>query len=353
MALETLLRTSRLLYEKKFLQSPNQLFSAIFKTEDADTSATVLLDEFLQSEYAVAYRDKNNQAHLRNYTAGSGTLYEPPVASEKTLIDEVLRDEAVEGSESTAGFNQAQMRKTDKIVGGHRLAHTMTKNKQAIDMLRTGVFYAKGIDAADIGKNEDYARAAGNNLTADFAAVSMDEALTAINTQLDLQGCPEENRAVIMGQSWRTDLQTDSTILTKMQANTANVLVEQTINPPLWKGIEGLRWIGRYLPAGSLSPLDLFGYNPGFLYKASAGATAEAWIPATEAVAFSFDSPAYRVYRGVDVVSNNKIERRVGEIVFDDFVSNDPVGENLRSTTRHLFLFGDVNHTARSTGSNF
>lgn len=353
MSVETLLRTGRILYEEKFLKGGTQLFQSIFKTPDSDTSASVLLDEYIESEYAVAYRDKNNQAHVRNYSPGSGTLYEVPVASEKTIIDEKLRDEAVEGVDVTAGFDTSQMRKTDKIIGGHSLAHTMTKNKQAIDMLRTGIFYAKGIGATDIGKNENFARAAGNNLTADFAAVTIDEALTAINTQLDAQGCPDSNRAVLLGSSWRTELQKNSAVLTKMQANTANVLVEQTINPPIWNGVEGLRWIGRYLPAGSLTPLDLFGYNPGFLYKASRGAVGEAWIPADECVAWSFDAPSWRIYRGVDVVNDGMIERAVGEVVFDDFVSNDPVAENLRSTTRHLFLFGNINHTARSTGSNF
>lgn len=353
MALETLLRTGRILYEEKYLKGQTQLFQAIFKEEDADTSASVLLDEYIESEYAVAYRDQNNQAHVRNYSPGSGTLYEVPVASEKTIIDEALRDAAVEGTEATSGFNTAQMRKTDKIINGHSLAHTMTKNKQAIDMLRTGVFYAKGIDAKDIGKNEDFARDAGNELLADFSSVSIDAALTAINAQLDAQGCPDGNRAVLLGQSWRTKLQSDTTVLTKMQANTANVLVEQTINPPIWNGVEGLRWLGRYLPAGSLVPLDLFGYNPGFLYKDKRGAAGEAWIPATEAVAWSFDSPTWRVYRGVDVVNGDMIERAVGEIVFDDFVSNDPVAENLRSTTRHMFLFGNINHTVRSTGSSF
>lgn len=353
MGIDTLLRTGKILYEKKYLKGSKQLFQAIFKNEDSDTSASVLLDEYIESEYAVAYRDKDNQAHLRNYSPGSGTLYEVPVASEKTVIDEALRDEAVEGVGVTAGFGTAQMRKTDKIIGGHDLAHKMTKNKQAIDMLRTGVFYAKGINATDIGKNEDFARDAGNELTANFSSVSIDVALTAINAQLDAQGCPDGNRAVILGQSWRTELQTDTSVLTKMQANTANVLVEQTINPPIWNGIEGLRWIGRYLPAGSLSPLDLFGYNPGFPYKEKRGATGEPWIPANEAVAWSFDSPTWRVYRGVDVVNNGSIERAVGEVVFDDFVSNDPVAENLRSTTRHIFLFGNINHTVRSTGSNF
>jgi len=353
MSVETVLRTGRILYEEKYGKGPNQLFAALFRTPDSDTSANVLIDEYIESEYAVAYRDKNNQAHVRNYAPGSGTLYEIPIASEKTLVGEELRDTAVEGLEATAGFDAAQMRKVDKIIGKHSLAHVMTKNKQAIDVLRTGIFYAKGINATDIGKNENFARAAGNDITADFSSVSVDAALTAMNTQLDAQGCPLEGRAVMLGSSWRTKIESDTTVLTKMQANSANVVVAMNMNPPMWMGVEGLYWIGQYRPAGSIAPLDLFAYNPGFLYKASSGATAEAWIPADEALAFSFASPTWRIYRGIDIKNGNTIDRAVGETVFDSFVSDDPVGEFFRSATRHLFLYGNINHTLRSTGSNF
>lgn len=353
MSVETILRTGRILYEEKYGKGPNQLFAALFRTPDSDTSANVLLDEYIESEYAVAYRDLNNQAHIRNYAPGSGTLYEVPIASEKTLVGEELRDAAVEGLEVTTGFDAAQMRKIDKIIGAHSLAHIMTKNKQAIDVLRTGIFYAKGINATDIGKNENFARDVLNDITANFSTVSVDAALTAINTRLDATGCPTDGRAVLLGSSWRTKIESDSTVLTKMQANTSNVVAEFMMNPPMWNGVEGLSWIGRYRPSGSLTALDLFGYNPGFLYKASKGASGEAWIPADEAVAFSFMSPTWRIYRGIDIKNGNTIDRAVGETVFDSFVSDDPVGEFFRSATRHLFLYGNINHTLRSTGSNF
>lgn len=353
MAIETVLRTGRILYEQKYLQGPKQLFEALFRTEDMDDSANILLDEFIDSPYAVAYRDKNNQAHIRKYIQGNGTLYEPPIASEKTAIDEVLRDAAVEGVEATSGFNTAQMRKTDKIVGIHSTAHIMTKNKQALDMLLEGIFYAKGIGATDIGKNEDYSRNASNALTADFSSVDIDTALAAINARLTATNTPRENRAVIMGSSWQKELESDTTVLTKMQANTANVLIRQNLNPPMWAGVEGLEWLGEYRPEGSSNALQLLSYNPGVSYKASASASASAWIGATKIVGFSFNSPTWRVYRGIDVVDNGKIRRATGEIVFDGFVSDDPVAEFIRSSTRHLFLYGNIDHTVVSTGSNF
>lgn len=355
MSVETLLRTGRSLFEQKYLNGPNQIYKALFRNEDMDDSATFLLDEFIDAPYAVAYRDKNNQAHVRNYEPGSGTLYEPPIASEKTPIDEKLRDQAVEGVEATSGFSTAQMRKTDKIIGIHTTAHNMTKNKQAIDVLRTGIFYAKGIGATDIGKNENFARIAGNDITADFSAVSIDDALKAGIAQLRSQGCPLSNMAVILGADWQAELEKDTTVLTKMQANTSNVVVELSGNPGPWQGVEGLYWIGRYRPAGAVASLDILSYSPGVQYKEDSAAAGVDFMPSTEMVMFSFDSPTFRVFRGVDIVgeTGNDIQRVSGELVMDSYISGDPPAEFLRSTTRHMFVYGNINHTLRSTGSNF
>lgn len=355
MSVETLLRTGRILFEQKYLTGPNQLYKALFRTEDMSDAAAALLDEFIDAPYAVAYRDKDNQAHVRKYEAGSGVLYEPPLASEKTPIDEKLRDQAVEGVEATSGFSTAQMRKTDKILGIHNTAHNMTKNKQAIDVLRTGIFYAKGIGASDIGKNEDFSRATGNDITNDFSSNSIDAALSAGITQLRNQGCPLSNMAVILGSSWQAELEKNSTVMTKMQANTSNVVVELAGSPAPWQGIEGLYWIGRYRPAGAVASLDILAYSPGVQYKEDEAATGVPFMPADEMVMFSFDSPTYRVFRGVDIVgqNGNTIDRASGELVFDSYVSGDPPAEFLRSATRHLFLYGNINHTLRSTGSNF
>ena len=273
MSLETLLRSGRILFEQKYLQGSKQLFHTLFKMEDADTSATVLLDEFIDEPIAVAYRDKNNQAHLREYIPGSGTLYEPPIADEQTPVDEVLRDESVEGMESTAGFNAAQMRKTDKILNTHSTDHNMRKNKQAIDMYREGVFYAPGIGGNDIGKNEPFTRDVGNDLTADFSAVTIDDALAAGNDQLTDHDCSQDNRFCIMGKSWQKEWENDTNVQNRMQANTANVLVMQNMNPPEWMGTQGLKWLGEYRPAVSSVGINMFSYNPGVKYTAYNGAS--------------------------------------------------------------------------------
>lgn len=355
MALEKLLRTGRILFEQKYLQGSKQLFHTLFKTEDMDTSTTVLLDEFTDSPVAVPYRDKNNQAHLREYIPGSGTLYEPPIADEQTPVDEVLRDQTVEGIESTAGFNAAQMRKVDKILNTQTTDHMMTKNKQAIDEYRTGIFYAKGITAKDIGKNETFSRDVANDLTANFSTVSIDDALAAGNDQLNVQDCSQDNRFAILGKSWQKEFESDSNVIARMQANPVNELVMQQLMPAEWVGTQGLKWIATYRPVGSSVAIQLFSYNPGVKYTAYKGATAEAWIPDDEMIMGSFDSPSYRIYRGIDVVNEtvSKILRVVGELVFDSYISASPVAEFFRSHTRHLFLMGNINHTLRSTGSNF
>lgn len=355
MSLETLLRSGRILFEQKYLQGTKQLYHTLFSIPDEDESTTVLLDEFIDEPVAVPYRDKNNQAHLREYIPGSGVLYEPPIADEQTPIDEVLRDEAVEGAESTAGFNQAQMRKVDKILNTQTTDHKVTKIKQAIDVYRDGIFYAKGITGNDIGKNEPFTRDAGNDLTADFSAVSIDDALAAGNDQLNDQSCSQDNRFCIMGKSWQKEFESDSGVQTRMQANTANILVMQQMNPPEWMGTQGLKWFGTYRPEGSSVEINLFSYNPSLKYVAYKGAAAAPWIPDDEMIMGSFDSPSYRIHRGIDVVNEtvSKIVRVVGELVFDSYISASPVAEFFRSHTRHLFLMGNINHTLRSTGSNF
>ncbi len=355
MALETLLRTGRILFEQKYLQDKKQLFHTLFKTADKDTTTTVLIDEFIDEPVAVAYRDKNNEAHLREYTPGSGTLYEPPIADEQTPVDETLRDQAVEGVSSTSGFNTAQVRKTDKILNTHQTDHNMRKNKQAIDVYRDGVFYAPGIGGKDINKNETFTRDSGNDQTANFSLISIDDALAAANDQLNDQDCSQDNRFCVMGKSWHKEWETDSNVQARMRSNPENVLLAQNLNPPTWMSTQGLMFLGIYRPAGSSIAIRMFTYNPGIKYRSHTGATPERWIPDDEMIMGSFDSPSYRVYRGIDVVNEtvSKIKRVVGELVFDSFISASPVAEIFRSHTRHLFLMGNINHTLRSTGSNF
>ena len=225
MGLETITRGAKKLYEELHFQGTTQLFQTLFREEDVDNSAGFLLDEYITDPYAVAYRDLNNQAHVRNYSPGSGVLITPPIASEKTPMDETLTGMVEAGVESTAGEQAHQMKRLDRVVNMHSEAHIMTKNKQALDVIRTGVFYAKGIQETDIGLNETFTRDASNTLTYDFTAggATMAEAIQDVMTVFDTQGVPKEGRAVIMGSSWLTEWSTDAGVQSAMETNTANI----------------------------------------------------------------------------------------------------------------------------------
>ncbi len=355
MALETLLRTSKLFYEKKFLQDKNQLFRFLFPKIDIDSSTTVLMEEFTDSPCAIAYQGKGNQATLRTVGAGSGTLYEPPTASEFTPIDEKLRDESVEGVREGASFNEAQLRKTSKILNNHKTGHVMTKNFQALKMILDGVFYAKGVNAADINLDEDFARDPANNRTYDFTAggANIDEAMCDVLDQLEDQGTPMIDINFLVGRNWQKAFESDSNVQSRMAANSSNVLVMQNINPAIKAGVQGLKLLGVYRPVGSSTAVNILTYNPGTPYVAYKGATPTKWIDDDVMCAWSGVSERHTVYRGIDVVSSNgnSIKRVTGEIAFDSWIESNPPSENLRSNTRHLFLSSDINHTAKSTGT--
>ena len=354
MSLETLTRSTRRLYEEIYLQGGRQLFHFLFPEEDMDTSSAFLLDEYVQEPYAISYRDKGGQSHIREYEVGSGTLYDIPRASEKTPIDETLRDASVEGVEVNGGFDTAQMRKTEKIMKDHMAGHNMTKNKQAMDVLRTGNFLARGKNSEGIGQDIEYNRIAANTLTYDFTAAgnNVDEALTNMVNAVRAQGCPTEGLGVIVGTNWQRAIVDDESVIQKMQTTKMNEQAQFMMKPPEFMGVEGLFYIGSYIPAGSLAPVKIFTYNPGVSYRATRGGTASDWIGASEAVIFSTMSMRYNVCRGVDVKDNNgNIMRAVGEVVFDYYCTDDPVAEFERSTTRHAFVPGNINHTAISTGT--
>ena len=58
------------------------------------------------------------------------------------------------------------------------------------------------------------------------------------------------------------------------------------------------------------------------------------------------------VGRGIDALNDSGGKIRVsGEVVFDTYVSFDPVAEFLRSQARIAFIPGNVDRTGRSTGT--
>jgi len=354
MGIETLIRPAKIAYEEFKAQEPNGIDKLIFPEMDEDTGSAVLIDRLIESPFAVSYREKNGQSQILNYTPGQGQLLDVPRASMKTPVDEELRDVVVSGVDAVASWDQHKNKRTRDIVKKHMAAHNLTKWKQAIDFLRTGIFYAKGPDGTDLDLSVDYDRDTDNTLTYDFTAggASFAIAVGEILDQMDAQGADLDNVVLLCGADWLTEFGSDSDVQTLLQSNMANQLIQQQMLPPQIQGTKGLRLIAQYRNPGLIAPVWIASFNPGVQYVPYKGASAEAWVPATEAVAFSLNSPRYYVKRGVDALdAGGNVIRTVGDMVLDTFHEDDPIVDYFRSQTRHLMLPGNVDHTVKSTGT--
>lgn len=357
MSLEKFTRTAARFYEERgnILEGGKLgIDRFLFNIDDIDTAADFRLDSLIVNPHGVAFRHRDEQSHVREYETGSGTVYEVPHVSEKTPISERLRDAVVAGIESTAGMGIHEQRRVTQIIDQHSAAHTATRWKIALDTIRTGIFSPKGLNGQDIGLEIDFSRDASLTITYDFTAVgaTIDAALKALYDAYVAMGGSMQEVCIIAGAQWLQKFQSDEDVLERMKANTANVLVRQNLMPPELRNTQGLFLVADYLIPGTLQPIYLCGYQPRYEFIAYKGATATAFMPTDEAVIFSVSDPRYRVFRGVDALSGGGQKvRTAGEIVFDGFVSQDPVTEFLRSQTRFAVVPGNVNRTGRSTGT--
>lgn len=355
MGIEILTRGAKRAYDEFLLQETQRgIDKLLFPTDDVDTSSGFLLDRLIHTPYGVVYRDKDNQSHVLPYTPGSGTLYDIPISSEKTPIDEELSDAVISGVEANSSWSTHQAKLLADIVKIHIASHNMTKWKQALDVLRTGIFYANGIGGNDINLGIDYQRAAGNSLTYDFTAggATVDAAFLEIQDKLIDNNTPLDNIVVIMGKSWLNEFAGDSQTQNNAQNNRVNEVLTMQMMPPELRNTKGLKVVAIYRAPSMVTPFILCSYQPGTQYVAYSGATAAAWVPDNECFAFSLDDTRYNVKRGVKVkTETGRVERVAGEIVFDTYSENDPITEFLRSKTRHLFVPANINHTVKSTGT--
>ena len=340
--------------ERKLGIEGKSLFDLVGRQEDSDTSSAFLVDRYISSPYAVAYRNKNNESIIRNFQPGSGQLIEIPRLSEKTPIDEELRDQIAVGVEPSSGAAASIMKNVDQIIGDHIEGHLMTKNKQAIDFLRTGVFNALGYGGADLGLSIDYGRDSANDITYDFTAgtASMLTAIREAQDQLRAKGTPLDGMVMIMGDDWSTNFSQDTDIQTIRRNNDANLIVEAKMEAPQLMGVEGLHIVTRLRDASMLAPVWICRYEPPTQYVGEKGATPEAWIPSDETVFFSLGSKSWKVYRGVDAFNDSgKAVRVVGNMVVDSFDTQDPITTFVRSQSRHALVYGNIDHTLRSTAT--
>lgn len=353
--MDTILRTAKQYIEQFYFQATEaQLFNRLFNVSDESTDAGFVLDKLVGSPYAVTYRAKDAQARVMQYSSGSGVLIEPPIASVKTPITEDLLDKVQAGVEATGGFGRNEAQIVNGIVRQHVSAINMLKNKQALDVLADGVFYALGPVGQDVAQSINFYRNSALNMTYDFTGdgATLTLALTQAQTTLIEYGMPMDSNVCIMGASWISTFSTDTAIQAYTLANQSNVLLTQQMMPQSLLGIEGLQILGQYRGAGMIAPILLCAYQPPIAYVKDEGQTAEAYIAADEAIFFNLSDIRYKVNRGIVALDEmGQRVRAVGDIVTDRFNENDPVVTYLRSATRHCFVPGLVNRTGKMTGT--
>lgn len=352
--IETLSRPAKKYYEQyKGQRQAKEIWDALFPVPDMDTASTFSLDSFTSDPYGIVYRDRDNPSHVRPYEGGTGRVIDLPRASEKTRIGEELRDAAIVGLDVTAGQAVHYRKLVADITKQHIGGHVMTRRKQALDVIFASSFYALGSGGKDLDLDIAYTRAAGNTQTHDFTATdTIPIAFKEMQDQLIDQGCSTDNMAIICGTTYLQKVFSDTSVQTYLDSNEANMLLRQDMQPALLQNTWGLRIHAVYRAPEMVAPVYVCSYSPGVQYKQYNGAAAAAWVTATKAAMFSMDSERYNVERGMDVINEaGRVERAVGEIVFDTFHSDDPIGDYMRSSTRHAFVPGNTNHICTSTGT--
>ena len=354
MSISVLKETAKLYYEDQGLMG-KQIDEVLFPTLDESTNTMVKVDEFTGQPFTARAIVKGQPANVREFVNGSGSEWEPPIVKEKTPIDEALDDAVIVGNEASAAYTQQATDLINKIIDGpkgHVVAHKMARAKAAIDVYRTGIF---SLPLENGGTVEfDYGRATDlGNMTADFTASdTIDSAIKEMYTAMKAYGVPSGQLAILMGSSWYSEFQSDSTVIAKRQSFTAANLINESMKPAILEGAEGLYYAGDYNVDGMAFPVKILVYEPDWQYLATNGGTSTAYMPADEAVMFNLGGAAWRVNRGVTVLDDNGAKtREVGDIVFDSYTDNDPVVDWLRSNARFMYVRGNINHTARMTGT--
>jgi hypothetical protein len=358
-ALDLFVRTVKRYYEESgnILTGGKQgIDTFLFGTDDLDTAATFTLDRLVSNPHSVTFRHRDEESHVRPYEAGTGTIITIPHASDKTPISETLRDSVVAGIESTAGISVHDAKLMADVVRQHIGGWLAARWKLAIETIRTGIFTARGINGEDIGLDINFARLGSKSITYDFTAVgaSIDQALLNLYDAYRAGGSTPSGIVIIAGLNWISAFQNDANVIERAKANTANVLVTQSLMPPSLLNTEGLYLVANYLIPGTLTPVFICGYQPQFDFVGAKGSAPVPFMPVDDAIIFStVDSVSrFRVFRGVDAFdTGGNVIRTVGEIVFDGFKTNDPIEELIRSQSRFAFIAGNINRTAVCTGT--
>lgn len=351
--IDLITRTVKKYYEEMFLTADQrQIYSMLFPTVDSDTTENFLLDTYIQNPYGVQYRHADTQSSLRPFVNGEGQLIRIPRASEKTPIGEDLLAKVAVGLESTAGFGQNEAAIIGRIVRDHIAGHFMTKNKQALEVLDTGIFRAHGVDGESL--DIKYGRKASLSMTYNFTAVgaSFSQAIGEQQEELRANGIPLSNMVMLCGDNWLTEYSADTESQEAAQNNALNQLVVNPMTPGLLNGTSGVYVVGQLRSRKMLAPVWIASYSPGVSYKANRDDVGTPFLDENKALMFSLDDERFNIQRGLRVKDSNGEVRTVsGDVVFDKFSSDDPTTTFLRSATRHALVPANINHTASTTGT--
>lgn len=337
-----------------FQNSANQLYNKLFNIPDESPEAAFCLDDYTQSPFALTYRDKDGQSRTTQYNAGTGKVFDLPIASRKTPLTEKVLDAAAAGVGIAGGFGEAETVKINRIVADDVAGVNMTKNKQALDVIADGIFYAKGPAGSDLDLDIDLQRDSSNNLTYDFTAggASITTAFIEAQTQLRSKGCPLGNMVAILGDTWLTKWMTDTTVQAYLQNTQNNQLAVSQLTPPELLDAEGLVVLGQYRGLGMLAPIWVCAYTPSTPYVSDEGQSATDFVADANCLFFSLNSTRYKVNRGVNVLDENeKRTREYGDMIIDMYTEKDPVAEYIRVSMRHALVPAKIDHTAKTVGT--
>ncbi len=356
MALSVLVQAAKRYWEDQLAaRDGKQIDEILFPILDESPAATVQIDTYVGQGFAMSYTKIGEPAHVVPYTPGVGYEYEVLRMKRKTPCDETLADAVIAGVEPKAPQAQHAMQVMKNIVGGPKgflAANKMARMKMALDVFLEG----KMVNYDEDGNSQeiDFSRDGSLTLTYDFTGINatFDESIKNAYDAGQAFGIPQGNLAVILGETWLTQFQTDAAVLEKRKTTDVMSHIQENMQPPELQGVEGLYVMGKYRVDGMAFPVWILAYNPSWQYVAYKGAAAAPFIPATKMIMFNLGADGYRFNRGVEVLNDKgAIVRAVGDMVIDSFVDADPPQNWLRATSRPFYLLPNINHTSVTTGT--
>ena len=349
MAYNTMTEGTKILIDRKVEEKGIQLYEWFFAKYSNFAQASITVDEYTGNPYALETIENGEVSKVRQFENGSGYQYSPKISSAKTPIDQDLDDSALAGLKVDAPDSQRAAMVLDKIVNGKRgfyPGNVMQRNKACTDVLTLGKFVQRNSDGYAVGETLDFDRDSGLEFTYNFTAggATVDIALKEMYDALKGNGMNMTNLSVLLGSDWITKIESDSTILARIQAyqNTGDIQmkVEEVAK------VDGLYVIGKYVPKGMLNAVTMYGYQPSYDYRIGASGAAESYLGSREAVMFTPDSENYRFDLGVLIPVNGKNIKQSGDLLVSSFSQEDPPVTWIVAKNRFAFIHTAINHTS-------